>query len=114
MKNFSARKLVLCLADMFVACIGCFLSNYMLLLLTDGQRSLNSSELVVFTTLFIVLTAAGLLLSGAYSKYWRYFKLRDYLSCLLGTGISSVFVLLITYLIYLPKGPAFSFVTLPL
>ncbi len=112
MKNFSARKLVLCLADMFVACIGCFLSNYMLLLLTDGQRSLNSSELVVFTTLFIVLTAAGLLLSGAYSKYWRYFKLRDYLSCLLGTGISSVFVLLITYLIYLPKGPAFSFVTL--
>lgn len=112
MKNFSNRKLVLCLADMFVACIGCFLTNYMLLLLTDGQRSLNSSELVVFTTLFIVLTAAGLLLSGAYSKYWRYFKLRDYLSCLLGTGISSVFVLLITYLIYLPKGPAFSFVTL--
>lgn len=112
MKNFSNRKLVLCLADMFVACVGCFLTNYMLLLFTDGQRSLNSSELVVFTTLFIVLTAAGLLLSGAYSKYWRYFRLKDYLSCVLGTGISSIFVLLITYLIYLPKGPAFSFVTL--
>lgn len=110
MKNISPRKLVLCLADMFVTCIGCFLTNYLLLLLFYGQRSLNSSELVVFTTLFIVLNAAGLLFSGAYNKYWRYFKLKDYLSCIVGTGIGSIFVLLITYLLYLPKGPAFSFV----
>ncbi|MGN0498742.1 MAG: polysaccharide biosynthesis protein [Acutalibacteraceae bacterium] len=109
MKNISPRKLVLCLADMFVACIGCFLTNYLLLIVTNGQRSLNNAELVVFTTLYIVLTAAGLMLSGAYNKYWRYFKLKDYLSCILGTGISSVFVLLITYLIYLPKNPAISF-----
>lgn len=109
MKNISPRKLVLCLADMFVACIGCFLTNYLLLIVTNGQRSLNNAELVVFTTLYIVLTAAGLLFSGAYNKYWRYFKLKDYLSCVLGTGISSVFVLLITYLIYLPKNPAISF-----
>lgn len=109
MKNISPRKLVLCLADMFVACIGCFLTNYLLLIVTNGQRSLNNAELVVFTTLYIVLTAAGLMLSGAYNKYWRYFKLKDYLSCILGTGISSVFVLLITYLIYLPKNLAISF-----
>lgn len=109
MKNISPRKLVLCLADMFVTCIGCFLTNYLLLIVSNGQRSLNNAELVVFTTLYIVLTAAGLLFSGAYNKYWRYFKLKDYLSCVLGTGISSVFVLLITYLIYLPKNPAISF-----
>lgn len=109
MKNISPRKLVLCLADMFVAFIGCFLTNYLLLIVTNGRRSLNNSELVVFTTLYIVLTAAGLMFSGAYNKYWRYFKLKDYLSCILGTGISSVFVLLITYLIYLPKNPAFTF-----
>ncbi len=93
-----------------MTCIGCFLANYILLLVTDGQRSLNSSQIVVFATLFMVLTAAGLLLSGAYNKYWRFFKIKDYLTCILGTGISSVFVLLITYLIYLPDGPAFSFV----
>lgn len=110
MKSISPRKLVLCLADMLIACIGCFMANYLLLMMTNGRRSLNNSELVVFTTLYIVLTAAGLLFSGAYNKYWRYFKLKDYLSCILGTGISSVFVLLITYLIYLPNGPAFSFV----
>lgn len=112
MKNISPRKLVLCLADMFVTCIGCFLTNYLLLIVTNGQRSLNNAELVVFTTLYIVLTAAGLLFSGAYNKYWRYFKIKDYFSCILGTGISSVFVLLITYLIYLPKGPAISFTIL--
>ncbi len=112
MKNISPRKLVLCLADMFVTCIGCFLTNYLLLIVTNGQRSLNNAELVVFTTLYIVLTAAGLLFSGAYNKYWRYFKIKDYFSCILGTGISSVFVLLITYLIYLPKGPAISFTVL--
>lgn len=112
MKNISPRKLVLCLADMFVTCIGCFLTNYLLLIVTNGQRSLNNAELVVFTTLYIVLTAAGLLFSGAYNKYWRYFKIKDYFSCILGTGISSVFVLLITYLIYLPKEPAISFTVL--
>ena len=58
MKNISPRKLVLCLADMFVTCIGCFLTNYLLLIVTNGQRSLNNAELVVFTTLYIVLTAA--------------------------------------------------------
>ncbi len=109
MKNISFRKLVLCLADMFVTCIGCFLTNYLLLLLTNGQRSLNSSQIVVFTTLYIVLTAAALLLCGAYNKYWRYFKIKDYLYCILGTGVSSLFVLLITYLLYRPDGPAYSF-----
>lgn len=112
MKNISLRKLVLCLADMFVAFVGCFLTNYTLLLTTNGQRSLNNSELVVFTTLFVVLNTASLLFTGAYNKYWRYFKIKDYLSCIFGTGISSLFVLLTTYLIYYPKKPAISFVVL--
>lgn len=104
---------MLCLADMFIACIGCFVTNYLLLLFTDGQRSINDSpKLFVFMTLFIILIAAGLLFSGAYNKYWRYFKLKDYLSCILGTGIGCTFVLLITYLIYMPDYPAFSFVLL--
>lgn len=112
MKNISLRKLVLCLADMFLAFVGCFLTNYTLLLTTNGQRSLNNSELVVFTTLFVVLNTASLLFTGAYNKYWRYFKIKDYLSCIFGTGISSLFVLLTTYLIYYPKKPAISFVVL--
>ena len=98
MKKVNPRKVVLALADMFIICVSSLLTNYLLDLFKI--KALWPSQLGVFTVLLVFLCFAFLLMSGAYAKLWRYFNIKDYLSCVVGMLCGSLVVLLITYLLY--------------
>ncbi len=98
MKKISPRKLVLVLSDMFIISISVLLSNHLL-----GYFDLNAlsdTNLDIFCVLSIFLCFAALYMSGAYSKMWRYFNYKDYLSCIAGMIIGSGIATVITYFIY--------------
>lgn len=92
MKKFRARKIVLVLSDIIIMLLSGIVVNYLLQLLgTDiflgKDYSVPASRLAIclFTNVAIcVITLWGF---GAYSKMWRYFNKKDYLSCFLGITI---------------------------
>lgn len=99
MKNvftkFQYRKAALAVVDAFIVVISGVLSNYGLIALHDGltPKQMFSSICVSVMTCF-----GGLLLCGAYNKLWRYFNLKDYLSCVCGTLIGIAVSCVITFI----------------
>lgn len=86
---------------MFVIGVSSLLSYYLLNFLGDaGAKIMRPVQLAVITILLIILCFAFLLVSGAYSKLWRYFKLKDYISCFAGTALGSIVVFFLSYLIF--------------
>lgn len=83
---FSFRKLVLAAADIFIFAIAALLSNYILAVFKIGSVHTSTLTLQIFVTAVIGFFAMWV--CGAYTKMWRYFKLKDYASCVLGTTIA--------------------------
>lgn len=101
MKKINWRKVILALADMFVIGVSSLLSYYFLNFMGDvGAKVMRPVQLAVITVLLIILCFAFLLISGAYSKLWRFFKLKDYISCFAGTALGSIVVFFLSYLIF--------------
>ena len=101
MKKINWRKVILALADMFVIGVSSLLPYYFLNFMGDvGAKMMRPVQLAVITVLLIILCFAFLLISGAYSKLWRYFKLKDYISCFAGTALGSIVVFFLSYLIF--------------
>ena len=86
-KKYKFRKIILALADMFIIAVSALIANsvayffgrdipYTYLMITMASRVLNC---------FACLT-----ICGAYRKLWRYFNIKDYLSCVIGvlTGMA--------------------------
>ena len=86
-QKYKFRKIILALADMFIIAISALIANsvafffgrdipYTYLMITMASRVLNC---------FACLT-----ICGAYRKLWRYFNIKDYLSCVIGvlTGMA--------------------------
>lgn len=83
---FSFRKLVLAAADIFIFAIAALLSNYILAVFKIG--SVHTSTLTLQIFVMAVIGFFTMWVCGAYTKMWRYFKLKDYASCVLGTTIA--------------------------
>ncbi len=90
-KLFSFRKFVLALADMFIIGTSALLTNYIFSLF--DLAVVQPSNLTKQTFLFILFSFCALWLFGAYTKMWRYFKIKDYLSCILGTACGILMIL---------------------
>ncbi|MEE1154946.1 MAG: nucleoside-diphosphate sugar epimerase/dehydratase [Acutalibacteraceae bacterium] len=95
-ETFNVRKLILAVSDMFIICVSALVSNFVLSA-TNTIRPINDSTLVVQTCLMAFVGFFALWLFGAYAKMWRYFRVRDYVSCILGTACGAVIVALIYY-----------------
>lgn len=91
-KHFSFRKFVLALSDMFIIGVSALLTNYILSLF--NFEVLQTYNLTKQTILTIMFSFMALWLFGAYTKMWRYFKAKDYLSCVLGTATGVLMVLI--------------------
>lgn len=86
-RQFRFRKLILAVADAFIIIIAALISNY-LLSLFDLEIS---ARLFTFSSaLSVICCFAALLSFGAYTKLWRYFHKKDYLSCVYGTVLGIV------------------------
>lgn len=81
-QNFRFRKIALAMSDAFIVAVSSFMTNFFI--------NISRKELAVSITLSIISCFFALFVFGAYNKLWRYFKLKDYFSCVLGiiTGIS--------------------------
>lgn len=79
-KKFNFRKLILSLTDIFIIIVCGILSNYILSLVypiaEEGNRGL-----LYAVVLNLIMCIFFLFVSGAYSKLWRYFNIKDYITC---------------------------------
>ena len=95
-KKFQFRKIVLAVADGFIVVIAALLSNFVL---TEFGYGITQHNMVISITVSVFCCVAAQYMFGAYSKLWRYFNAKDYLSCVYGiaTGIlaASIFVYVI-------------------
>ncbi len=92
-ETFNVRKLILAVSDMFIICVSALFSNFVLSL-TNTINPVNDITLAMQTCLMAFVGFFALWLFGSYAKMWRYFRIKDYLSCVLGTTCSAVIVLL--------------------
>ena len=95
-KKFQFRKIVLAVADGFIVVIAALLSNFVL---TEFGYGITQHSMVISITVSVFCCVAAQFMFGAYSKLWRYFNAKDYLSGVYGsaTGVfaASVFVYVI-------------------
>lgn len=79
--QFSIRKVILAVADAFIIGISSLIAGFILALAGKGM---SAEYIVKFILTSIVCCLGGLTIFGAYSKLWRYFNSKDYLSCVAG------------------------------
>ncbi len=91
-KKFRYRKVILAAADAFIISVSALVSNF---LLAAVHFNISNRHLVISIVMSVVCCGFCLLAFGAYNKLWRYFNIRDYLSCiggvLWGMAISCLF-----------------------
>ncbi len=98
MKNFTRRKLLLALADIFFIIVGTMLTNFIfanfLPAYANGYRGLIYIIVVNSMLCFLVQYAIG-----SYSKIWRHFKPLDYVYCAAGMLLGQFMSLIIFYVL---------------
>lgn len=97
LKKFRYRKVILAAADAFIISVSALISNFML---SAVHFNISNKHLMISIVMSVVCCGFCLLAFGAYNKLWRYFNIRDYLSCiggvLLGMSISCLFFEIMT------------------
>lgn len=97
MKKYSARKLILMAADVGILFLCIALTSFFFFIL--GKSVIHISGLFPYMALNIFFTFLTLKISGAYDVFWRYFNMRDYITCsvgvIVGQLLSSIVVLLL-------------------
>ena len=94
--NFRLRKRLLALVDAFIVFVSGLLVNVPLPIFSDP---IGRPQLFSFLVLCSFSCFACQLLYGSYNKLWRYFNLRDYLSCIKGIVGGFVIANILYYLI---------------
>lgn len=102
---FKIRKLILAGADLFFVGVSALIANF---LLSFRSLDIEESTLVILVAVSSMCCIGSLMIAGAYSKLWRYFNSRDYLSCVYGVIIGIVASSAIVYIIDNTFYPAFS------
>jgi FlaA1/EpsC-like NDP-sugar epimerase len=101
--GFSVRKLMLCLADAFIIAICGVITNFILDAVgfsTGFVREIDIPYVLVSIAINVIVCIGSLFVSGAYSKAWRFFNAKDYLSCFAGMAAGVVISSLILALRY--------------
>lgn len=106
--NFRLRKRLLALVDAFIVFVAGLIVN---LPLPAFSNRIDRPQLFSFLLLCAFSCFACQLLFGAYNKLWRYFNLRDYLSCVKGIVGGFVVAVVLFYLISGTGFPIFSVLT---
>ena len=95
-QKFKYRKVALACADMFIVALAGVISNYSLIILHAGITPKSLFTSIVLST---ITCLGGLAVCGAYNKLWRYFSLKDYISCVYGVLIGIATASIFTYIL---------------
>ncbi|MGN0584759.1 MAG: polysaccharide biosynthesis protein [Ruminococcus sp.] len=89
LEKFRYRKVILAAADAFIITTAALITNFVL---SAFNKDLSGKMLTMSIVMSVVSCGICLLAFGAYSKLWRYFNKKDYLSCVYGVlvGMSIV------------------------
>lgn len=95
MKQFKVRRIVLLFADLFFILVGGIIANFILQLFSidiflGEDFSLSAGKLSISLLINVAICLLSLILCGAYSKMWRHFNEKDYLSCIAGMTVGMV------------------------
>lgn len=106
MKKFNYRKLVLAVADIFIIIVSGIVTNYIFSLIfpvaTVASRGLLYS--IVFDLIMCIFFMFAV---GAYTRLWRYFNIKDYISCgfAMLSGFASAYI--ISLILQVPQNLIF-------
>lgn len=78
---FTHRKMLLVVVDAFILVVASLIANFLLSLF---GCEISTSDLIVPIVMGTICCFAFLFICGAYNKMWRYFRIKDYLSCVFG------------------------------
>ena len=96
-KNFRYRKIMLAIADAFIVATSALISERILVVFFES--AFRDRMPWVSIAISVVTCFCGLAISNAYNKLWRYFNLKDYLSCIygivFGIGAAAAFMTLV-------------------
>ena len=81
LEKFSFRRVVLAFADAFIVIAAALITNF---ILSFSGKEVSRSDLLMSFVVSSVTCCGALFIFGAYSKLWRFFHKRDYLSCFYG------------------------------
>ena len=95
-RNFKCRKVILAFADAFIISMAALVAHF---ILSFAGRSLDRSSIVASIAVSSICCIGSLLITGAYSKLWRYFNRKDYLTCVYGAVVGIVVSSSIVYII---------------
>ncbi len=82
-QSFKFRKAALAVADAFIITVASLISHFIF--------NYKKDDFIASVIISVICCFLALFMCGAYSKLWRYFKSKDYLSCVCGilVGITS-------------------------
>lgn len=106
MGKFNLRKLVLALADIFIIIISGIISNYILSLIAPLMVE-SSRGLLYYIVIDLIMCIFALLISGSYSKLWRYFRIKDYVICGCATLVGFVAGYTVSNILQIPQRKIF-------
>ncbi len=95
-EKFKIRKVILAIADIFIIGIAALIANF---ILTPFHFNISTRDVAITIVLSVFTCSCCLNISGAYTKLWRYFNSRDYLSCVNGV-VEGVMVEAVIFLVF--------------
>ncbi len=96
MEKMNFRKVVLVFADAFIVFLSGVLSSFLLSFTwTSPMEDSSRKGIVIYLLINVLMCFFALYVSGAYNKLWRYFDLKDYLSCIMGMFVGTVLTILL-------------------
>ena len=87
MEKMNVRKVVLMFADAFIVLLSGVLTSFLLSFFffwTNPMLGYSRQSLIIYMLINVLMCFFSLYVFGAYNKLWRYFDVKDYLSCVLG------------------------------
>lgn len=86
MHRINYRKLVLAIADIFIIITSGIISNFLLSLISS-DIVFAGKELLYAVVIDLIMCVFMMFFFGAYSRLWRNFNIKDYVSCIISMGI---------------------------
>ena len=86
MRKLNARKILLALADVFIIVIGTIITNQIFGVFAPAYSQPFKGLLYIMGADAVMCLLVQYAI-GTYSKAWRYFRIRDYVSCSIGVFI---------------------------
>lgn len=106
MKRINFRKLVLVLADVFIIVISGIIANFTLSLV--GSIGVETSRsLLYYIVIDLIMCVFTLFVSGAYSRMWRYFNIKDYITCSVAVAVGFALGYIVSMILHIPQRKIF-------